>query len=156
MKLLLAALCISILAACGAPAFAENGIDVTLGADIAGHTPYDIFSMHYCAVNSGADPAIAHLTVTLWRGNEILGTTQFDLYLPVEAPSTGSLELPIAGPVPADVYVLSVTGALGSTTDEARTGIILDEANNVIAFGPPDPIVATESVTWGAIKNLYR
>jgi hypothetical protein len=156
MKLLLTAFCVSFIALWGGPAFTENALDLTLGANIASHTPYDIFEMHYCATNIGTEPATANLTVTLWKGTEIIGTSQFEVLLATETPYTASLALPISDSVPADMYVLSVTGAIGSAKDEARAGIILDAANNVIAFAPPDPIVATESVTWGAIKGLYR
>jgi hypothetical protein len=156
MRLLLTALCLSILALGAGPAFAEGPIDVNLGASVTSHNPYDIFEVHCSATSLGTEPALANFTVTLWRGSEIVGTTQFDVSLAAETPYTQRLELPISVSIPADVYVLSVTGTLGSATDEARAGIILDAVNNVIAFGPPDPIVATESATWGTIKDLFR
>jgi hypothetical protein len=156
MKLLLMVCGLSLFALFAGPAIAENAIDVSLWASVANQDPYDIFDIYYCAINTGMEPVHADFTVTLWKGNEVLGTTQFEANLAVETPYTQRLELPISDSVPADVYGLTVSVVINTAADEANAMLTLDAGNNVIEFIEDDIIVANENATWGTIKELFR
>jgi len=156
MRLLCFVFCLATLALWAGPVFAEGGIDVSLGANVVTQEPRELLELYYTAVNLGAPSDIASFTVTVEKGGMVLGSNQFEALLTGGVPLTESLQLPSEGSLAADVYLLRITASVGSVSDQAQAGIILDAENHIIAFGPPDPIVGVEQKTWGAIKGLYR
>jgi len=142
------------------PAFAEDCVDVELGIDrLIPPVPVLHFEFFLSVVNCGSEAALVNCLVTAELNGIPAGTASFDA--PMEAGQEIRIDrkIPINPniEIPAGTCRLCLTVTSGTATDTSCATIVIDGDGNVLSFtleGEDNP--PAESLTWGAIKSIFR